>query len=90
MNKTHDVAPSYSSQAYLKYAQTKLAEEEARARLYLDSGPNFKSIETLMQTCVHVFVVSFMVSSITFVEIHGCFLNKKHDRSHLSPQYRFT
>ncbi|KAM7539100.1 hypothetical protein Aperf_G00000049573 [Anoplocephala perfoliata] len=46
--------------AYLKYAQTKLAEEEARARLYLDSGPNFKSIETLMQTCVHVFVVSFM------------------------------
>ncbi|EUB63203.1 Cullin-5 [Echinococcus granulosus] len=45
--------------AYLRYAQKKLAEEEARAKLYLDSGPNFKSIETLMQACVQVFVVNF-------------------------------
>ncbi|KAM3178124.1 hypothetical protein ACTXT7_003197 [Hymenolepis weldensis] len=51
--------------AYLQYARTKLAEEEARARLYLDSGPNFKSIESVMETCVEVFVVSFRDEILT-------------------------
>uniref|UniRef100_A0A158QJJ6 Cullin-5 n=1 Tax=Rodentolepis nana TaxID=102285 RepID=A0A158QJJ6_RODNA len=43
----------------LQYAQSKLTEEEARAKLYLDNGPNFKSVENVMDTCVEVFVVAF-------------------------------
>uniref|UniRef100_A0A0X3P9L1 Cullin-5 n=2 Tax=Schistocephalus solidus TaxID=70667 RepID=A0A0X3P9L1_SCHSO len=44
---------------YLSYAQQKLSEEEARARVYLDSGPKFNSIERLMQACVRVFVIEY-------------------------------
>ncbi|VDL86284.1 unnamed protein product, partial [Schistocephalus solidus] len=46
-------------QKYLSYAQQKLSEEEARARVYLDSGPKFNSIERLMQACVRVFVIEY-------------------------------
>ncbi|VDL18679.1 unnamed protein product [Hymenolepis diminuta] len=57
--RTTQYINQHGIRAYLQYARTKLAEEEARARLYLDSGPNFKSVESVMETCVEVFVVSF-------------------------------
>ncbi|VDD76139.1 unnamed protein product [Mesocestoides corti] len=58
--RTSQFISQHGIRKYLGYAEEKLAEEEARAKLYLDSGPNFKSIETLMDACVQVFVVHFL------------------------------
>jgi len=55
-------APSYLAengvQAYMKYADTKLREEEARATKYLESC-NQASIQALTDSCVHVLVTAF-------------------------------
>lgn len=42
---------------YMKYAETKLKEEEQRAQKYLE--PNSASVQLLMERCVKVLVANF-------------------------------
>lgn len=43
-------------QSYMKYADCKLKEEEKRAERYLENSKDCKSVETLVEYCVHVLV----------------------------------
>jgi len=56
-------APTYLElngvQNYMRYADLKLKEEEARARRYLETGYGSKSDESLVECCVRALVISF-------------------------------
>ncbi|CAG2254962.1 cullin-5-like [Mytilus edulis] len=56
-------APQYLEangvQNYMRYADSKLKEEEARARRYLETGWGCNSVATLTECCVTVLVTAF-------------------------------
>lgn len=47
----------YGVEKYMRYAETKLKEEELRAQKYLE--PNSASVQLLMEECVKVLVANF-------------------------------
>jgi cullin-5 len=47
----------YGVEKYMRYAETKLKEEELRAQKYLE--PNSASVQLLMERCVKVLVANF-------------------------------
>uniref|UniRef100_A0A4W5MXP4 Cullin-5 n=1 Tax=Hucho hucho TaxID=62062 RepID=A0A4W5MXP4_9TELE len=59
-------APSYLQQNgvqnYMKYADTKLREEEKRALRYLETRRECNSVQALMECCVNALVTSFKES----------------------------
>lgn len=46
-------------QNYMRYAHTKLAEEQARAERYLETRSGVESVNRLVERCVEVLVTSF-------------------------------
>uniref|UniRef100_A0A8C7FCZ7 Cullin-5 n=1 Tax=Oncorhynchus kisutch TaxID=8019 RepID=A0A8C7FCZ7_ONCKI len=78
-------APSYLQQNgvqnYMKYADTKLREEEKRAVRYLETRRECNSVQALMECCVNALVTSFKETILA--ECPGMIKRNETDKLHL-------
>ncbi|CAB1347838.1 unnamed protein product [Coregonus sp. 'balchen'] len=78
-------APSYLQQNgvqnYMKYADTKLREEEKRAVRYLETRRECNSVQALMECCVNSLVTSFKETILA--ECPGMIKRNETDKLHL-------
>ncbi|XP_029546543.1 cullin-5 isoform X2 [Salmo trutta] len=78
-------APSYLQQNgvqnYMKYADTKLREEEKRALRYLETRRECNSVQALMECCVNALVTSFKETILA--ECPGMIRRNETEKLHL-------
>ncbi|XP_013992552.1 cullin-5 isoform X1 [Salmo salar] len=78
-------APSYLQQNgvqnYMKYADTKLREEEKRALRYLETRRECNSVQALMECCVNTLVTSFKETILA--ECPGMIRRNETEKLHL-------